>query len=641
MKKRKVYASLATATILANVLVGPGAVLADQVTAPSSTAQSSQTSVSSESSAPATSESTSTPSSSAASDSTTASTDESKDTTTATPDEPSTTTPAEPSQPAEPSTPTEPSQPTEPSTPAEVVNTFSVTFVNETDNQIIGNAQKVETTDKSHVFNVPSGYTLLNGAKTITVTTAAPTQVVKVKKIETPAPSTPAQPAQPAAPSTPTPAQPAAPATPAPAAPSTPAASTPAPATTDTATATDQTVVPETDTSDLVYKYDYNNDTAKFIASIAEQSRVIAADNNLYASVMIAQAILESGSGSSTLSQAPNYNLFGIKGSYNKQSVKMLTQEDSGNGSLYTITSNFKRYDSTSASLQDYASLLKNGTIGNANIYAKAWKSNAKTPADAAKALQGLYATDTSYAAKLDGLIKEYDLTKYDKATNYEVTQYSAKNKENQNVFDGQAGKIKNFKDTNFTGQAVKGQTLDAQNDTIVRLLSTATSQLGTPYVWGSSVFSTDVKTGGLDCSGLTQQTYLKALGIKLPRTSEEQSTVGKMVAVDVKDLQPGDLLFVGKPGSVHHVAMYLTNGYFIEAPQPGGTVQIGNIKSEHFDFAKRIIGSTKATPISLKAYVAYMKSAVEARQSGNLNYGNDAYYTAKADGTYQLVENK
>ena len=33
-----------------------------------------------------------------------------------------------------------------------------------------------------------------------------------------------------------------------------------------------------------------------------------------YASVMIAQAILESDSGQSTLSQKPSYNFFGIKG---------------------------------------------------------------------------------------------------------------------------------------------------------------------------------------------------------------------------------------------------------------------------------------------------------------------------------------
>ena len=42
---------------------------------------------------------------------------------------------------------------------------------------------------------------------------------------------------------------------------------------------------------------------------------------------MMAQAIVESGWGASTLSKAPNYNLFGIKGGYNGQSVYMDTWE--------------------------------------------------------------------------------------------------------------------------------------------------------------------------------------------------------------------------------------------------------------------------------------------------------------------------
>ena len=52
--------------------------------------------------------------------------------------------------------------------------------------------------------------------------------------------------------------------------------------------------------------------------------------NDLYASVMIAQAILESGAGQSSLSSYPHYNLFGIKGSYAGQSTVMQTWEDDG-----------------------------------------------------------------------------------------------------------------------------------------------------------------------------------------------------------------------------------------------------------------------------------------------------------------------
>ncbi len=43
------------------------------------------------------------------------------------------------------------------------------------------------------------------------------------------------------------------------------------------------------------------------------QQRAVANSNDMYASVMIAQALLESSYGSSGLASAPNYNLFGVK----------------------------------------------------------------------------------------------------------------------------------------------------------------------------------------------------------------------------------------------------------------------------------------------------------------------------------------
>lgn len=65
--------------------------------------------------------------------------------------------------------------------------------------------------------------------------------------------------------------------------------------------------------------------TSAFISELAGHAQGIASANDLYASVMIAQAIVESGWGTSTLSQAPNHNLFGIKGSYQGQTVYMDT----------------------------------------------------------------------------------------------------------------------------------------------------------------------------------------------------------------------------------------------------------------------------------------------------------------------------
>ncbi|EAH0491898.1 1,4-beta-N-acetylmuramoylhydrolase [Listeria monocytogenes] len=151
-----------------------------------------------------------------------------------------------------------------------------------------------------------------------------------------------------------------------------------------------------------------------FVQTIQASSSQIAAENDLYASVMIAQAILESAYGTSELGSAPNYNLFGIKGAYNGQSYTKQTLEDDGKGNYYTITAKFRKYPSYHQSLEDYAQVIRKGPSWNPNYYSKVWKSNTTSYKDATKALTGTYATDTAYATKLNDLISRYNLTQYD-----------------------------------------------------------------------------------------------------------------------------------------------------------------------------------------------------------------------------------
>lgn len=145
-----------------------------------------------------------------------------------------------------------------------------------------------------------------------------------------------------------------------------------------------------------------------FINNIGEDARSIAQDNDLYASVMIAQAILESNHGTSKLGSNPNYNLFGIKGDYQGNSATFQTWEDDGKGNTYKIDAAFRKYPSYKESLEDYADILSK------NLYADARKSNTTSYRDATQALTGRYATDTSYNTKLNYLIKLYHLTDYD-----------------------------------------------------------------------------------------------------------------------------------------------------------------------------------------------------------------------------------
>lgn len=152
-----------------------------------------------------------------------------------------------------------------------------------------------------------------------------------------------------------------------------------------------------------------------FLSTISEHARAIAASNNLYASVMIAQAALESGWGNSTLAQAPYNNLFGIKGSYNGNSVDMNTLEDDGTGSYYGIVDSFKMYPSIAESLADYADvIIGTGSQWRAEFYSGARYSNTTSYKDATAHLTGRYATDTRYGSKLNQIIEENNLTQYD-----------------------------------------------------------------------------------------------------------------------------------------------------------------------------------------------------------------------------------
>ena len=106
-----------------------------------------------------------------------------------------------------------------------------------------------------------------------------------------------------------------------------------------------------------------------------------------------------------------------------------------------------------------------------------------------------------------------------------------------------------------------------AQLDTMLRA---AMSRRGLAYVWGAA------GPTAFDCSGLVQWSFAQA-GIVMPRVAAGQALAGP--AVPVSQLQPGDLLFYHTdptaPAYISHVAIYLGNGWMIQAPEPGQHVEI------------------------------------------------------------------
>lgn len=110
-----------------------------------------------------------------------------------------------------------------------------------------------------------------------------------------------------------------------------------------------------------------------------------------------------------------------------------------------------------------------------------------------------------------------------------------------------------------------------------------ALQYLGVPYVWGGKNPAT-----GLDCSGLVQVVFAK-FGVNLAYYSRAQAKLGVGVAYD--DLQSGDVVFFGRP--IHHVGIYLGEGYFIHAPKRNDFVKISKM-SERRDHAgaRRILSN-------------------------------------------------
>ena len=104
----------------------------------------------------------------------------------------------------------------------------------------------------------------------------------------------------------------------------------------------------------------------------------------------------------------------------------------------------------------------------------------------------------------------------------------------------------------------------DALTATGQDVVADAQKYLGVPYLWGG----TD-PAQGLDCSGLVQDVY-SDVGISLPRTSQEQATVGTPVS-SLAEAQPGDLVFFpgsdGTASAPGHVGIYIGNGEMIDAP--------------------------------------------------------------------------
>ncbi|WAL97215.1 C40 family peptidase [Streptomyces sp. Je 1-369] len=106
-------------------------------------------------------------------------------------------------------------------------------------------------------------------------------------------------------------------------------------------------------------------------------------------------------------------------------------------------------------------------------------------------------------------------------------------------------------------------------------------AQLGDAYVMGAS------GPNAWDCSSLVQAAFKQA-GVDLPRVSQDQSTMG--TEVGTSNLQVGDILYWGGKGSAYHVGVYIGNGQYLDAANPGKGVVIQDLSGYPASGAVRVL---------------------------------------------------
>jgi LysM repeat protein len=154
---------------------------------------------------------------------------------------------------------------------------------------------------------------------------------------------------------------------------------------------------------------------SEFIPTIAP---LVVAENKkrgnpLFSSVVIAQAICESGWGQSKIMMKANA-IFGIKATSDwKGKVYNANTQECYDGVSYTnITACFRAYDSLAESISDYFDLItKLGRYRKATV--------AETPLECITAIKnGGYATSPTYINTIMSIINSNNLTQYDNVEN-------------------------------------------------------------------------------------------------------------------------------------------------------------------------------------------------------------------------------
>lgn len=149
-----------------------------------------------------------------------------------------------------------------------------------------------------------------------------------------------------------------------------------------------------------------------FLEKISPMVRSVSENTGILSSVILAQAILESAWGTSTLAQKAN-NLFGIKAASNwlGDTITVQTKEVRV-GKEVIEEANFRSYPSLSRGIMDYGNFFTS-TPWRIQNYQQFRQSVGYIQAVIELQKSG-YATDPNYAEKLKSIIERYSLDRFD-----------------------------------------------------------------------------------------------------------------------------------------------------------------------------------------------------------------------------------
>ena len=168
-----------------------------------------------------------------------------------------------------------------------------------------------------------------------------------------------------------------------------------------------------------------------FLSAI-KQGAMDGAKEGILPSITAAQAILESGWGSSELAKAPNNNLFGIKDSedWHGEIVTVPTQEFL-NGDYITVNAAFRKYATWNDSVVDHAKFFTSTEWRKDNYRKVVNETDYRIAAQELK--NAGYATDPNYPGKLIRLIEAYKLYEWDAMCNNSISTVENEGVESQN----------------------------------------------------------------------------------------------------------------------------------------------------------------------------------------------------------------